>query len=52
VALENALENAKRLIEVGAVDDDDIDDGLELVGRYTELQGVIGEPPMIESPPE
>lgn len=43
VALENSLNSAELMIQHGANDDDDVMDGLELVGRYKELQGIIGE---------
>lgn len=43
VALENSLNSAEILIQHVANDDDDVMDGLELVGRYKELQQIIGE---------
>jgi hypothetical protein len=51
ISVENSLEGAKRVVEQG-IDDDDVRDGLELIGRFTELQQIIGEPPPIGLPPE
>lgn len=45
VALENSLESARRLASSDDVDDQ-LDAGL-LVQRYTELQTIVGEPPLI-----
>ncbi len=46
VALDNSLDSARRLMGEGNDLDDQLDGGL-LVNRYTELQGIIGEPRMI-----
>lgn len=45
VALENSLNGAQRLAESPDLDDQ-LDAGL-LIQRYTELQRIIGEPPLI-----